>query len=327
MSASRAVTRNSTKRMTRVFNFLHRGPLPIDGLCDIVLAFCPKLDGTCRLAIPSLALWRSKALAVLPNAVVATANRGLIELFDTSNGFLRASIYNPSFVVALANLPPGQLAVGSSDDKVRVWDTESAACLLTLAGHTGSVRAIVVLPNGQLASGSFDCTVRVWDVENATCLLTLVGHVESVYALAVLPDGRLASGSWDMTVRVWDTCNGECLSTILVGLPITVLCALPDGRLATFTFDTVIRLWDVSTGTCLLTLAGHYANVSTMAVMSNGDLASAANNSVRLWNTANGRCSGECYYQIEMSGCVKALVGLAGGKLVVVDDKKISAFE
>jgi WD40 repeat protein len=176
------------------------------------------------------------------------------------------------------------------------------------------------LPNGQLASGSFDCTVRVWDVENATCSLTLVGHAENVYALAVLPDGRLASGSWD-------TFNGECLSTILVGLPITVLCAPPDGRLATCTFDTSIRLWGVSTRACLLTLAGHYANVSTMAVMSNGDLALAANNSVRLWNTANGRCSGDCYYQIEMSGCVKALVGLAGGELVVVDDKKISVLE
>lgn len=327
MSVLRPPARKATQRMTRVFNFLHRGPLPINGVCGIVLAFCPKLDGSCRLAIPSLALWRSNALAVLPNAVVATANGGLIELFDTSNGLIRASIYNPSFVVALANLPPGRLAVGSTDDKVRIWDTESAACLLTLAGHTDSVRAIVVLPNGRLASGSFDCTVRVWDVENAACVLTLVGHAENVYALAVLPDGRLASGSYDMTVRVWDTASGECLSTIRVGLPITVLGALPDGRLATLTFDTVIRLWDVSTGACLQTLAGHHASVNSMAVLSNGDLASAANSSLRLWNTANIRPSGECNLHLELSGCAKALAGLPDGELFVANDKMIGVLE
>ncbi len=39
-------------------------------------------------------------------------------------------------LTALAVLPDGKLASGSSANTVRVWDAASGADLLTLAGHT-----------------------------------------------------------------------------------------------------------------------------------------------------------------------------------------------
>ena len=66
-------------------------------------------------------------------------------------------------MVCLAELSNGNLASGSDDNTVRVWDTVSGACLLTLAGHTSYVSSLAVLPDGELASGSGDDTVRIWE--------------------------------------------------------------------------------------------------------------------------------------------------------------------
>jgi WD40 repeat protein len=68
-------------------------------------------------------------------------------------------------VYSVAFSPNGQqLALGSDDRTVRVWDASTGRCLQTLEGHGGSVYSVAFSHNGQqLASGSSDRTVRVWD--------------------------------------------------------------------------------------------------------------------------------------------------------------------
>jgi WD40 repeat protein len=59
-----------------------------------------------------------------------------------------------------------QLASGSHDCTVKIWDAETRKCLQTLEAHGGSVRSVVFLHDSrQLASASFDYTVKIWDAE------------------------------------------------------------------------------------------------------------------------------------------------------------------
>src|ERR1700685_3748076 len=96
-------------------------------------------------------------------------------------------------VCDIAFSPDGtQIASGSLDLTVRVWDVSSGVLLLgPLQGHTGHILSVAYSANGrQIASGSRDSTVRIWDVISSMAVFhTLMGHTDSVLAVAFLLDG------------------------------------------------------------------------------------------------------------------------------------------
>jgi len=67
-------------------------------------------------------------------------------------------------VFPLVALPNGNLASGSNDMTVKIWNTNNRSLVYTLTGHTNFVRTLVSLPNGNLASGSYDNTLKIWTI-------------------------------------------------------------------------------------------------------------------------------------------------------------------
>ncbi|KAF6806138.1 hypothetical protein CPLU01_15929 [Colletotrichum plurivorum] len=90
-----------------------------------------------------------------------------------------------------------QLASGSYDNTVKLWDTATGQCQQTLEGHSNYVRSVAFSPDGrQLASGSHDNTVKLWDTATGQCQQTLEGHshssFENVFEVAIQePTGDL----------------------------------------------------------------------------------------------------------------------------------------
>ena len=58
-----------------------------------------------------------------------------------------------------------QLATGSQDGTVKVWNVATAQTLHTLTGHKKPVRGVTWSPDGKvLASGSDDHSIKLWDM-------------------------------------------------------------------------------------------------------------------------------------------------------------------
>ena len=104
-----------------------------------------------------------------------------------------------------------QVATGSEDETVRIWNTRTGTLLSCLRGHENTITSLAFAPDGQrVASGSKDATLRIWAVSAGRLLACCRGHLGAVLSVAFAPDGqRVASGSWDGTVRIWDSSTGR----------------------------------------------------------------------------------------------------------------------
>ena len=224
-------------------------------------------------------------------------------------------------IQALAVLLDGRLASGSEDCTVKLWDTETGACVDTLQGHTDSVIALAVLLDGRLASGSKDCSVKLWDTKTGTCTATLRKHRHDVTALAVLPDGRLASGSEDCTVKLWNTKKGTCVATLKHSDPVLSLAVLPGGYLVSASgMNSTMFVWDTEKRIELdgaSWLCYDEDRVSFLAVLPDDHLASGSTDfCVRLWDmTAQTfKFKGNLY---QRTVDIRALTVLLDGRLAV----------
>jgi len=71
---------------------------------------------------------------------------------------------------ALTVCGDAQVAIGSSDNQIHLWNIDSKQQTRTFQGHTGSVIALDFSPSndgrtGRLVSGSFDTSIRTWQIE------------------------------------------------------------------------------------------------------------------------------------------------------------------
>ena len=101
-----------------------------------------------------------------------------------SRGTLRAS-YSASFS------PDGSRVVTASLDRTaKVWDAKSGAEVLTLKGHTDSVRSASFSPDGsRVVTASRDGTAKVWDAKSGAELSHSRGTPVTSDSASFSPDG------------------------------------------------------------------------------------------------------------------------------------------
>jgi WD40 repeat protein len=202
-----------------------------------------------------------------------------------------------SATLSVAFSPDGTyFAMGSADDKVRVWQVDEYKEVLICEGHSNWVCAVAFSPDGQtLASGSFDKTIKLWNLATGQCIKTLLGHEGWVWAIAFSPNGQtLVSGADDHCIKVWDIASSKCLTT-LEGHESTVwsLAYSPNGQtLASSSADQTIRLWNLANGGSTELLQGRINRVRALAYSPDGAFLATGgiDCTVDIWDVETGEC-------------------------------------
>jgi WD40 repeat protein/tRNA A-37 threonylcarbamoyl transferase component Bud32 len=175
----------------------------------------------------------------------------------------------------------GQLAIGSLEGPVVLWDLTTLARVLTLEGHSSIVSSLVFSPGGHtLVTGSGDHTIRVWSLTNGQQIAEFTNHTDKVQCVALSPDGKtLASAGWDVragsfdkSVRIWDL-GQERQVAVLTNHTfwVSALAFSPDGKtLASASADPSIKFWDTGNWREVSTLKGSQDEIWGIAFSSDG---------------------------------------------------------
>ncbi|RAV99419.1 WD40 repeat domain-containing protein [Pseudochryseolinea flava] len=110
-----------------------------------------------------------------------------------------------------------EIAVGYSDNRIRILDLETMALKQEWEAHTNSVFVVRYSPDGTLlVSGSRDARLKSWDSNGGYTLSTeVVAHLFAINHLDFSPDSKhFVTCSMDKSIKVWDAATFKLLKVI-----------------------------------------------------------------------------------------------------------------
>eukprot|EP00300_Choanocystis_sp_HF-7_P015440 c19057_g1_i2.p1 GENE.c19057_g1_i2~~c19057_g1_i2.p1 ORF type:complete len:255 (-),score=51.04 c19057_g1_i2:453-1145(-) len=193
-----------------------------------------------------------------------------------------------------------QIASGSLDKTIKLWDANDGSLRHTLVGNAPGpgpgVESVAYTPNGDLLlSLSSDATLSVWDVDAATLISTIpTTHSSVARGLAVTPDGsRFVTGSNDGTLKVWGIEPLGLLATLEGHKDwVNSVAVSGDGKLVmSVSSDGTLRKWDLNTFTSTSPVEVHGCPVFALAASQDGSQFVTAgwdDGTVKVWKTWRG---------------------------------------
>ncbi|CAG8441225.1 6974_t:CDS:2 [Diversispora eburnea] len=196
------------------------------------------------------------------NAVTAK----VVKLCDMSGG--HSNTDNSENVTSISWMPTGsQIAVGTTQGPVEIWDVHKNERVRTMKGHTQRVGALAVNSHNvhTFSSGSRDRFIYHRDIRDPNDhFMKLTGHKQEVCGLKWNPEGtQLASGGNDNKLFIWDRTNDVFLHKFphhTAAVKAISWSPHTHGLLASGggSHDKKIRFWNTTTGdVCNLAWSRH----------------------------------------------------------------------
>jgi WD40 repeat protein len=228
--------------------------------------------------------------------------RGEIKLWDVKTGKLRREHFGLSDrVLSVALGGSGQLAAGSTDGLIRVWDDKLSSEPRRFRADSRYVTALAFHPknDSQLVSAGRDGRLRFWNTTGG--LESYQVQVPTRTGCATLrPDGRVVAtagkaGQGRGPLNLWEV-DSSSAGRLLRAFPdpdcdVSHLAFSPDGTLlAAACEDHTVRVYDVQKGTEVSKLTGHLDQVLVVAFHPGGQILASggADGMVRLWDLRAG---------------------------------------
>ncbi|KAK3814643.1 MAG: WD40-repeat-containing domain protein, partial [Linnemannia gamsii] len=235
-----------------------------------------------------------------PNGIqIATCSGMKVRLWRQKPNVVATKLasYDVNAVTPPVFSPDGkEVSVGTADDVVLRYATQSGEALTPISGYAGIVTCIdYPLLGDMIATGGEDKIARIWSREKGELKLELSGHKNRIACIAFSPcSNYVATGSADTTICLWSSSlHGP--GTILAGEGGSILCLAysPDGRFLISGCETrLMHLWDPSTGALLTTVGDFTAGVKSIRWKATPGglflLTGCDENPLRLWELVEG---------------------------------------
>ena len=186
-----------------------------------------------------------------------------------------------------------QIATGSQDGTVRLWDASTGDCRFVLKDLRSTVHSVDYSDDGErVAAGAENGRVCVWNSGTGVLVSELRGHtVGPVGSVAFAPcSRRLVTTATDATTRLWDGDTGEELWMLQHSTPAKRAVFSPDGDLVLTTCDDEARFWEALSGEPRAPLEGVSGLLETPSFRPDGAyvIGTYNGNRVGMWDTVNG---------------------------------------
>jgi WD40 repeat protein len=149
---------------------------------------------------------------------VATGDGALVKIKTKQVAIVKEVRHSQKSARTLAvNGKTGEVAVGYSDNFIRVFDLDTLALKYEWQSHANSVFTVRYSPDYKfLFSGSRDARLKVWDATVAyTQAAEVVAHLYAINHLEFSPDGKhFVTCSMDKSIKLWNTEELKLLKVI-----------------------------------------------------------------------------------------------------------------
>jgi WD40 repeat protein len=149
---------------------------------------------------------------------IATGD-GALTVINLNNLAIKARLVNSekSARTIAVNPKKGEMAVGYSDNFIRIFSLDNYTLKKEWAAHTNSIFTLRYSPDSRfLLSGSRDARLKAWDCEADYRLSEEVAaHMYAINSLSFSPDGKhFVTCSLDKSIKLWDADQLRLLKVI-----------------------------------------------------------------------------------------------------------------
>jgi WD40 repeat protein len=189
-----------------------------------------------------------------------------------------------------------QIATGSEDGSIQVWDALKGQVLLTMEQRPSWGRfGLAWSPdNSRIASLLVEGgSIEIWDASTGKYVSSYKNQTGLVTSVDWSPDGtRLANSSTDNRIRIWNVVTGEN-ELILKGHTDEVASVewSPSGnQLISSGKDKTFRIWDSITGKLIKTFQSHTGTVLSVRWSPNSHFVASGSDdkTIEIWNVDLG---------------------------------------
>lgn len=162
-------------------------------------------------ALFDIQFFENQAFVALSDGIVLVMNKkefAVRKYLKVSSQSARCIAVNPQ---------TREMAVGYSDNIIRVFDIDNIELRYTLASHENSVFSVQYSPDGKyLLSGSRDAHLKIWKVlEGYNLDKDIVAHLFAINHIEYSPDSLFfATCSMDKSIKIWDATSFRLLKVI-----------------------------------------------------------------------------------------------------------------